>query len=285
MLVIRSGKESKKIKRMKRFFEVHNLKKYFPIKKGVFRRCVGNFKAVDGVSFHIEEGEVVGLVGESGSGKSTLGRACIRLIEPTAGDIFFMGADLMKASKQELRTLRQKVQIVFQDPLASLNPRKTVLENIGEALVVHHLVKNREELEHAAAHILQQVGLPASIFNQYPHQFSGGQQQRISIARALILKPKLLICDEITSALDLSVQAQVLNLLSDLKTQLKLSYLVISHDLAVIRHLCDRVLVLYKGVVVESASTEALFNTPKHPYTKQLLNSLPISHPRQRNYS
>ena len=262
--------------------EVHHLKKYFPIRNGIFRRHVGDMKAVDGVSFCIDEGEIVGLVGESGSGKSTVGRSSIRLLEPTEGEIFFMGQDLLKTSKSKLRKLRQQVQMVFQDPLASLNPRKTVLENIGEALLVHRLVQNREEQTQEVVNILQKVGLSPSALNQYPHQFSGGQQQRISIGRALILKPKLLICDEITSALDLSVQAQVINLLYDLKRAFKLSYLLISHDLAVIRHLCDRVLVMQRGKIVESAKTEVLFQHPQHPYTQKLLSSITITHPRER---
>jgi len=262
-----------------KLLEVTQLKKYYPIKRGFLRRTIGYVKAIDDISFHINEGEIVGLVGESGSGKSTTGRAVIRLIEPTDGQIFFQGQDLMCASRSTLRKLRTEAQIVFQDPLASLNPRKTILENVGEALLVHKLVKTREEQVHAVVQILQQVGLSSSVLNQYPHQFSGGQQQRISIGRALVLTPKLLICDEITSALDLSVQAQVLNLLSDLKKIFKLSYLLISHDLSVIQHLCDRVLVMHRGKIVESGKTEALFHNPKHPYTQKLLNSIPVRHP------
>jgi ABC-type oligopeptide transport system ATPase subunit len=265
-----------------KLLEIYGLKKYFPIKQGIFRRHVGDVKAVDEVSFHIEEGEVVGLVGESGSGKSTTGRVAIRLMEPSGGEIFFLGQNLMKVSPSQIRRLRQKVQMVFQDPLSSLNPRKTVVENVGEALLVHKLVKRREEQEEEVLQMLQKVGLSSSALNQYPHQFSGGQQQRISLARALILRPKLLICDEITSALDLSVQAQVLNLLGDLKRELKLSYLLISHDLSIVRHLCDRVLVMHKGKIVESGETERLFSAPQHPYTQKLLNSIPISHPRER---
>jgi len=267
---------------MKTLLDVNNLKKYYPVKRGIFRRHVGDVKAVDGISFSIGEGEVVGLVGESGSGKSTVGKAAIRLIEPTEGEIFFLGQNLLKTSSAGMRKLPQKVQIVFQDPLASLNPRKTILENIGEALLFHKLVKTGIEQENQVAQILENVGLSPSMFNQYPHQFSGGQQQRISIGRALILRPQLLICDEITSALDLSVQAQVLNLLIELKKTFKLSYLLISHDLSVIRHLCDRVLVMHLGKIVESAQTETLFQKPQHPYTQKLLNSMPITHPRER---
>lgn len=267
---------------MKKLLEVRCLKKYFPIRKGVFRRHVGDMKAVDDISFHLDEGEVVGLVGESGSGKSTVGRASIRLIEPTEGEISFQGENLLKMPKRRLRELRPKIQMVFQDPLSSLNPRKTILENVGEALLFHKLVKTREEQEEEVVKVLQKVGLSSAALNQYPHQFSGGQQQRISIGRALILKPTLLICDEITSALDLSVQAQVLNLLIELKSAFKLSYLMISHDLSVVRHICDRVLVLHQGKIVESGATEAIFKSPVHPYTKKLLGSVPITHPRER---
>ena len=266
----------------KRLLEVNNLKKYFPIRTGIFRRQTGAVKAVDGVSFYIDKGETVGLVGESGSGKSTVGLASIRLIEPTDGEIQFLGQDLRALKRPQLRRLRQKVQMVFQDPLASLNPRKTILENVGEALIVHKLVRTQAEQREKVAHILQKVGLPSSSLDQYPHQFSGGQQQRISIGRALIMRPELLICDEITSALDLSVQAQVLNLLNELKRSFKLSYLLVSHDLSVVRHLCDRILVMYRGKIVESALTENLFQNPQHPYTQKLLSSIPITHPRQR---
>jgi ABC-type oligopeptide transport system ATPase subunit len=258
-----------------KLLEVRNLKKYFPVRKGVLRRLVKEVKAVDDISFYIAPGEVVGLVGESGSGKSTAGRAAIRLIEPTSGEIFFMGQNLARASRGELRKLRPKVQMVFQDPLASLNPRKTILENMGEALLFHKMVHNREEQIAAVVETLQRIGLSPSALNQYPHQFSGGQQQRISIGRALILKPELIICDEITSALDLSVQAQVLNLLLDLKKSFNLSYLLISHDLSVVHHLCDRVLVMYQGKIVEEGETEKLFSSPSHAYTRTLLESMP----------
>jgi ABC-type oligopeptide transport system ATPase subunit len=267
---------------MNKLLEISHLKKYYPIKRGLFRRTVDHVKALDDVSFDLAEGEVVGLVGESGSGKSTAGRTSIRLSEPTEGKIFFMGHDLMRASRKDLRKLRTHAQMVFQDPLASLNPRKTILENVGEALLVHKLVKTKKEQVEEVVKILKKVGLSPAVLNQYPHQFSGGQQQRISIGRALILRPKLLICDEITSALDLSVQAQVLNLLSELKKAFQLSYLLISHDLSVIHHLCDRVLVMHRGKIVESGKTEELFHNPRHPYTQKLLNSLPIKHPRER---
>ena len=270
---------------MKKILEIHKLKKYFPIRKGIFRRHIGYIKAVDDLCFSIHEGEVVGLVGESGSGKSTVGRTIIRLVEPTAGDIFFMGHDFCKVPSSTLKTLRQKIQMVFQDPLASLNPRKTILENVGEALLFHKLVKSHEEKIERVVAILKNVGIPQFALNQYPHQFSGGQQQRISIGRACILHPKLVILDEVTSALDLSVQAQVLNLLSSLKEHFKLSYLFISHDLSVIRHICDRILVIHQGQIVEQAYTEALFAAPQHVYTQKLISSMSISHPRQRKHT
>lgn len=267
---------------MNKILEVHKLKKYFPVRRGIFRRRIGDIKAVEEISFSINEAEVVGLVGESGSGKSTAGRAAIRLIEPTSGEIYFMGQDFRKLPAKAIRSLRQKMQMVFQDPFASLNPRKTVLENVGEALLFHKLVSNKEEQVEKVIAILKKVGIPPSAINQYPHQFSGGQQQRISIGRALILRPKLIICDEVTSALDLSVQAQILNLLSDLKRTFKLSYLFISHDLSVVRHICDRILVMHGGLIVEQGKTEMIFQNPKHPYTQKLLGSAPINHPRER---
>jgi ABC-type oligopeptide transport system ATPase subunit len=262
---------------MKKLLEVQNLKKYFPIRKGVFKRHVGDVKAVDDISFHILAGEVVGLVGESGSGKSTAGRTAIRLTEPTAGEIFLAGHNLTRAKAAELRALRSIVQMVFQDPLASLNPRKTILENVGEALLFHKKVRTCAEQAAAVEHILHKVGISSAALNQYPHQFSGGQQQRICIGRALILRPELIICDEITSALDLSIQAQVLNLLSDLKKSFNLSYLLISHDLAVVRHLCDRILVMYQGKIVEVGPTETIFNHPSHPYTQSLIEAAFLS--------
>ncbi|MCH9625130.1 MAG: Oligopeptide transport ATP-binding protein OppF [Chlamydiales bacterium] len=267
---------------MTKLIEVKNLKKYFPIRRGIFRSTVGNIKAVDNISFSVGHKEVVGLVGGSGSGKTTAGLATIRLIEPTEGEIRFLGEDFRKASPKQLRRLRQKVQMVFQDPLASLNPRKTILENVGEALLFHKSVHTRSEQIDHVVKILQKVSIHPSALNQYPHQFSGGQQQRISIGRALILRPKLIVCDEVTSALDLSIQAQVLNLLNELKKSDGLSYLFISHDLSVVRHLCDRILVMHQGKIVEEGVTEAIFEDPKHSYTKQLLKATPIRHPRER---
>ncbi|PJD93830.1 MAG: peptide ABC transporter ATP-binding protein [Parachlamydia sp.] len=259
--------------------EVRNLRKYFPIYSGILRQKTADVKAVDGIDFAIYPGDVVGMVGESGSGKSTAGRVAIRLIEPTSGEISFLGQNLLAFNKQQLKDVRRNFQMVFQSPYASLNPRKTVGDAIGEALLYHGLVKNRNEQMDRVAETLTLVGLSPDMIRRYPHQFSGGQQQRICIGRAIAIEPKLIVCDEAVSALDVSVQAQVLNLLAELKQKMGLSYLFISHDLSVIRHLCDRVVVLYLGKVMESASTEELFKNPKHPYTQALLSAIPISYP------
>lgn len=260
---------------------VVGLKKYFPIYAGLFRREVGVVKAVDGIDFCVPQGHVLGMVGESGCGKSTAARAAIRLIEPTAGSITFMNQPFHTLSKAQLKSVRKDIQIVFQDPYASLNPRKTVRENIGEALLYHHLVSTREEQGEWVADVLQKVGLSSDVMERYPHEFSGGQQQRICIGRAIALKPKLIVCDEAVSALDVSIQAQILNLLLELKETLNLSYLFISHDLAVIRHLADHVVVLHFGKVVESRPTEELFQDPQNPYTRTLLASIPRLHPKK----
>lgn len=258
--------------------QVKNLKKYFPVLSGLFRKQIGFTKAVDDVSFTVEKGEVLGMVGESGSGKSTAARTAIRLIEPTGGDSLFNGISLFSLNDSELKKIRKNIQIVFQDPLSSLNPRKNIRENIGEAVLFHRIVEAGASLEEYVEYILQQVGLSPDVMNRYPHEFSGGQQQRICIGRAIALKPELIVCDEAVSALDVSIQAQILNLLSELKDSLNLSYLFISHDLSVVRYISDRITVLLEGKIVETRSAEALFEDPRHPYTRRLLSSIPRLH-------
>lgn len=267
---------------MEPILEVKALKKYFSIYSGLFRRCIGKIKAVDGVDLSIYPQEVLGVVGESGCGKSTLARVILRLLEPTEGKITFLGEDFRALSAIQLREQRRKMQIVFQDPYASLNPRRTIGDSIGEALLYHKLVKNKEEQLEQVSKILELIGLSSDMMKRYPHQFSGGQQQRICIGRAIALHPRLIVCDEAVSALDVSVQAQILNLLADLKVSMDLSYLFISHDLSVIRHVSDRVLVLYLGKVMEMASVDELFANPKHPYTQFLLSAIPSLHPREK---
>lgn len=254
--------------------EAKNIKKHFPIKKGLFLRQVGSVKAVDDVSLTVRKGETLGLVGESGCGKSTLGRTLIRLYEPTSGDIQFDGQDFLKLKGETLRKKRRNMQMIFQDPYASLDPRMTVGQVIRQPMDIHN-VGTSEERTRRVLELIELVGLRKSAVNRYPHEFSGGQRQRISIARAIALNPELIICDEPVSALDVSIQAQILNLLEDLQEKLGLTYVFISHDLSVIEHVCDRIAVMYLGKIVEIASRDELFKNPQHPYTQALIAAIP----------
>lgn len=258
--------------------KVTGLKKYFPIRAGIFGKEVGQVKAVDDVSFEIREGETLGIVGESGCGKSTTGRSLMRLIEPTEGEVFFEGKNVTKMSKEELRKARRDIQMVFQDPYVSLNPRHNIQKILEEPLRVHGIGDAKERKEKVAK-LLNIVGLSSYHAQRYPHQFSGGQRQRIGIARALMTNPKLIIADEPVSALDVSIQAQVLNLMKDLQEELKLTYIFIAHDLGVVRHISDRVGVMYLGKMVELANSEQLYEKPLHPYTQALLAAVPIPDP------
>lgn len=258
--------------------KVDGLKKYFPIQGGIFSKTVGYVQAVDGVSFDIDKGEIMGLVGESGCGKTTVGRLILGLYEPTAGEIYFEGKDISKLSSHKMRNARKVLQIIFQDPYGSLNPRMTVGDIIGEPLLIHNIAKGKEK-ERRVAEILETVGMSPRYMNRYPHEFSGGQRQRIGIARALALSPKLIVCDEPVSALDVSIQAQVINLLEDLQGKFGFTYLFIAHDLSVIKHISDRVAVMYLGKIVELADTEELYSNPLHPYTEALLSAVPIADP------
>ncbi|HUO07033.1 MAG TPA: oligopeptide/dipeptide ABC transporter ATP-binding protein [Phycisphaerae bacterium] len=268
--------------------DVRNLRTYFPIRKGFMRTVVGHVRAVDDVSFVVEAGETLGLVGESGCGKTTVGRTILRLLEGTvggaeiSGEVHFEGKPVFGMGQREMRSLRREMQIVFQDPVGSLNPRMTVGSILSEPMLVHGIVEKKDARERVAG-LLERVGLPAAAANRYPHEFSGGQRQRIGIARALALEPKFIVCDEPVSALDVSVQAQVLNLLADLQRDLKLSYLFIAHNLAVVEHFSDRVAVMYLGHIVEIAEAAELYRNPKHPYTVALLSAVPKVNPGKGN--
>jgi oligopeptide/dipeptide ABC transporter ATP-binding protein len=263
------------------FLEVRDLSKYFPIKQGLFRGAKETVQAVRSVNLDVKEGESYGIVGESGSGKTTLGRTILRLINPTSGDIFFNGTNICELDPKMLRRLRRDMQMIFQDPHSSLNPRKTIIKSVGEPLVIHEHVRG-SMLRHRVRELLEIVGLKKEHMYRFPHELSGGQKQRVGIARALALNPKMLVLDEPTSALDVSVQAQTLNFLEELQDKMSLTYLFISHNLSVIRYVCDRVAVMYLGRIVEEGTVNELFDSPAHPYTKALLSSVPLPQAHQQ---
>lgn len=261
--------------------DVQNLKKYFPIKKGVFSKTIGYVKAVDDVSFKINRGETLGLVGESGCGKTTIGRSILRLIEPTAGKVYFEGEDVTAMNSRDLKTVRKQMQIIFQDPYSSLNPRMTVGGMISEILKFHKIAEG-EAAEKKVYALLERVGLSKLHARRYPHEFSGGQRQRIGVARALSVEPKFIVCDEPVSALDVSIQSQIINLLQDLQKEMNLTYLFISHDLSVVEHISDRVCVMYLGQIVEVADVKELYADTKHPYSRALLSAVPVPDPKHK---
>ena len=260
--------------------EVRDLKTHFPVRRGLLQRVVGHVKAVDGVSFQLSPGETLGLVGESGCGKTTVGRSLLRLIPATSGEVLYEGRDVFRENAVGMRALRRRMQIIFQDPAGSLNPRMRVGRIVGEPLEVHGIAKG-DELRERVEQLLERCGLWKQAADRYPHEFSGGQRQRIGIARALALEPSLIVCDEPTSALDVSIQSQILNLLEDLQDEFGLAYLFISHDMAVIHHVCDRIAVMFNGQIVEEGDRDAVIETPEHPYTKALLSAVPEADPRR----
>ncbi len=255
--------------------EVKNLRTWFPVRRGVLRRHTDDIKAVDDVSFSIEAGTTVGLVGESGSGKSTIGKTLLKLVEATSGQVLLDGRDILPMSQAQFRPLRREMQMIFQDPFGSLNPRHPIWQIVGEALEIHFPQMTRTDRRDRVAELLRHVGLQPEMMNRYPHEFSGGQRQRIGIARALAVKPRFIVCDEAVSALDVSVQAQIVNLLQDLQDELGLTYLFIAHDLAIVEHISDHVLVMYRGKIVESASATDIYRNPQHDYTRRLLAAVP----------
>jgi oligopeptide/dipeptide ABC transporter ATP-binding protein len=263
---------------VKPLLKVNNLKKFFPLKGGVFGKQIGEVKAVNDITFEVYEGEVLGIVGESGCGKSTAGKSLLRLIEPTDGEIIFDEKNVTNMSKEEMRKMRRDMQIIFQDPYASLNPRHNVEKILGEPLLVHG-IGDKETRKEKVKEILEIVGLPGEHASRYPHQFSGGQRQRIGIARALIVRPRLIVCDEPVSALDVSIQSQILNLMEDLQEEFNLTYIFIAHDLSVVKHISHRIAVMYLGKIVELASNEDLYNEPLHPYTQSLMSAVPEPDP------
>jgi len=262
--------------------EVKNLKKYFPVRAGVLRKIVNYVKAVDDISFYINKREILGLVGESGCGKSTVAATILRLEEATAGSVEFEGKDLFSLNRKELKHIRREMQIIFQDPYGSLDPRMKVADIVGEPLDIHNLVKNKKEKDERVRELLDNVGLTSEHMSRYPHEFSGGQRQRIGIARALAIIPKLIIADEPVSALDVSIQAQIINLLQDLQNKFGLTYLFIAHNLSVVKHISDRIAVMYLGKIVELAEQKELFADPLHPYTQSLISAIPMANPTHR---